>query len=252
MTGDFIDGITSYSRAFGYLRRENVWVYALIPSLIGMFLGGFALWSILEFSDNIGNWLTSRYPFDFGADVVATASVWISGLAMSAFTLLIFKYLILIISAPFMSPLSEKIEQMELGQSKRSGFNPAQLLSDLWRGLRISLRNIIREIGLTIVLLILGLFPLFSVFTPVLIFLVQAYYAGFGNMDYTLERYHGVRGSVQFVRKHKGLALGNGSIFMLAMTIPFIGVLLIIPLATIASTIETIKRLGNDQSLTNL
>jgi CysZ protein len=71
--------------------------------------------------------------------------------------------------------------------------------------------------------------------------LVQAYYAGFGNMDYTLERHYGYSESIQFVKKNKGVAIGNGIIFIIMLIIPVIGVILVLPLSVTASTTETIR-----------
>jgi CysZ protein len=74
-----------------------------------------------------------------------------------------------------------------------------------------------------------------------MIFLVQAYYAGFGNMDYTLERHYGYKESIQFVKRNRGLAIGNGVLFIAMLIIPIIGVILVLPLSVAASTTETIR-----------
>ena len=74
------------------------------------------------------------------------------------------------------------------------------------------------------------------------LFLVQAYYAGFGNMDYSLERHHSISGSIRFIRRNRWLAMGNGTVFMLLL-MTGIGFLFAPPLSTIAGTIEVVKRL---------
>ena len=142
-----------------------------------------------------------------------------------------------------MSPLSEKVENHLLGKSTTIKFSISQMLKDLLRGIRIALRNIIREIFYTLLLLLLGLIPFFSPFAPFLILAVQSFYAGFGNIDYTLERHLNVRNSIRLVRANKGLALGNGLVFMGLLAIG-IGFLIAPPLAAVAATIETTKRLG--------
>jgi len=140
-----------------------------------------------------------------------------------------------------MSPLSERIEQELTGQPKRTA-GTGQFVKDLVRGLRIALRNIIRELFYTLLLFLLGLIPIFSPFTAVLIFLVQSFYAGFANIDYTLERHFNIRNSVRFVRHNRWMAVGNGIAFMLLL-LTGIGFLFALPLGAVAATTETVKRL---------
>jgi CysZ protein len=64
------------------------------------------------------------------------------------------------------------------------------------------------------------------VVTGVLLIYVQSYYAGFGNMDYTLERYCNYSDTTKFVRNNKGTAVGNGFIFHLLLAIPIFGIML--------------------------
>ena len=77
-----------------------------------------------------------------------------------------------------------------------------------------------------------------------LLFLIQAYYAGFGNMDYTLERHYKFGESLRFVKNHKGLAIGNGIVFLLILLVPIIGVILVLPLSVTAASKNTVEVLN--------
>ena len=77
-----------------------------------------------------------------------------------------------------MSPVSEKIEahltNIQVHSHRKTSFK-----QQLWRGIRINIRNLAKEILLTIPILIFGLIPVIGMVSTVLLFLVQAYYAGF-------------------------------------------------------------------------
>jgi CysZ protein len=85
--------------------------------------------------------------------------------------------------------------------------------------------------------------PLVNIISSILLFFVQAYYAGFGNIDYTLERHFKYKDSIHFVRKHRGMAIGNGIVFILFLLIPIVGVILVLPLSVTAATTQTVKQL---------
>jgi CysZ protein len=121
------------------------------------------------------------------------------------------------------------------------------MLKDLIRGLRLAIRNIIRELFFTILLFLVGLIPLFSPFVSIAIFILQAYYAGFGNMDFTLERHFNVKGSVRFVRQHRGIAIGNGAFFLLLLFTGF-GFLVALPLGAVAAAQETVPHLSGNET----
>ena len=107
------------------------------------------------------------------------------------------------------------------------------------------------ELWLTAIILIISLVPVIGWFTSLLLFFIQAYYAGFGNMDYTLERHFKYKESLTFVRKNRGIAIGNGIVFMLFLLIPVVGVILVLPLSVTAASTETVKLL-NAQNRQNI
>lgn len=235
-------GITSYGKAFRIISKLGLWGYLFIPAILSLIIAviiGSTAWNL---SDDIGHFLINWYPWEIGLSIVEKVSTVFSGVLIVGLGLVLYKHLVIIISAPFMSPLSEKVENYLEGRSTNIQFSMTQMLKDLFRGLRMALRNIIREVFFIVLLLIVGLIPVFSPFVPFLIIAIQAFYAGFGNIDYTLERHFDVRNSVYFIRDHKGFALGNGLVFM-GLLFVGIGFLIAPPLATIAATIETTKRL---------
>jgi CysZ protein len=60
-------------------------------------------------------------------------------------------------------------------------------------------------------------------------------------MDYTLERHYNVKESVRFVKNNRGIAIGNGMVFMLVLLIPVLGIILVLPLSVTAASIETVR-----------
>jgi CysZ protein len=152
------------------------------------------------------------------------------------------------LSAPFMSPVSEKIEQHYYGDTKhlhRKTSNAEQLI----RGIRINVRNLLRELLITLPLLLLKFIPVVNIFSTFLLFIVQAYYAGFGNMDYTLERHLSYKESISFIRKNKGYAIGNGIVFMLFLLIPVLGIIIVLPLSVTAASKKAVQLMHNKQEL---
>ncbi len=239
----FANGILSYIEAFRLISKLRLWGYVLVPALISLLLGGLIGTSVWNFSDNVGGFLLHLYPFEWGQQIVSSVAAVFGGVLMAGSGLLIYKHAILMLSAPFMSPLSEKVENHLRGNTHSIKFSIPQMISDLLRGAKIALRNITREVFYMVLILVLGLIPFFSPISAILLILVQAFYAGFGNIDYTLERHFNLRESIQFVRANRGLALGNGLVFVGLLAIG-IGFLVAPPLGAVAGTIESVKRLG--------
>ncbi|MBX2926323.1 MAG: EI24 domain-containing protein [Saprospiraceae bacterium] len=240
---DFFAGISSYGDALKLINRLGLWGYLLAPGLISILIGIVIVGASWGLSDDLGNAIISLLSFLEGKKWAESAARIFSALLIFSFGLILFKQLVLALASPIMSPLSEKIERHLAGDDYHEvRFSIPQILQDMLRGLTIALRNIIRELFFTLLLLILGFIPVIGLATPVLIFLVQAFYVGFGNIDYTLERHFSVRDSVRFARSNRWLAIGNGTVFLLLL-FTGIGFLFALPLSTVAATVETTRRL---------
>ncbi len=242
MLSGFIEGITSYAKAFSLISKLKLWKHAMVPALLSLIFGGSIIFGAYSLSDNIGGWLISWYPWERGLSLLTKVATVFSGLLTGILGLLIYKYVILILVSPFMTPLSQKVEEHLTGQSFDEPFSVGKAIQDIIRGIRVSLKNIIKELFFVAGLFLFGLIPLLAPFTTALIFLVQSYYAGFGNMDYTLERHFNVKQSSQFVKRNRGFAIGNGVVFLGLLMIG-IGFVIAPPLATVAGTMGVSKRL---------
>ena len=242
MTQHILSGIKAYFGTFKILSQLGLWRYFWIPIFISVVIAIIIFTSAYGLSDDIGGFLSQWWTWDWGKQTVNLISEIFGGLLIIVFGFILYKHIVMALSAPFMSPVSEKIEAHLLGNSAEK-HRDTTFGEQLWRGIRINLRNLIMEILLTIPLLLIGLIPVIGLVSTVLIFLIQAYYAGFGNMDYTLERHFKYTESLNFVRKNKGLAIGNGIVFMFFLFIPVIGVILVLPLSVTAATIRTVELL---------
>lgn len=248
MFKDIFKGIKAYAGSLKLISELGLWKYFGIPILISMVIAALVLISAYTFADDFGYYFSKLWIWDWGKETFFFLSKILSGILILLVGITVYKHVVMALSAPFMAPVSEKIEAHLLGVDNHK-HRVTSFGEQLWRGIRINMRNLGMEILLTIPILIIGFVPILGFVSTVLLILTQGYYAGFGNMDYTLERHFNYSDSIKFVKQHRGLAIGNGIVFILFLLIPVIGIILVLPLSVTASTTETIELLKEQNKL---
>jgi CysZ protein len=246
MVQNIIKGLKIYTRAYGLISKLKLWTYFVIPMVISLIVFTVVFVSAYGLSNNLGDWIANIWIWETGKGPFTAISRFIGGLFVLIIGLVVYKHVILALSAPFMSPVSEKIEEYFTGKPAINR-NNRSFLEQLLRAVKLSTRNLLKELLYTIPILLLKFIPVINIFSTALLFLMQAYYAGFANMDYTLERHLSYKDSVAFVRANRGLAIGNGIGFLLLLFIPVFGIILILPLSVTSASIMSIHLLFNDK-----
>lgn len=211
--------------------RGSATKYILYTGLIALAIVSIMFWVIWSFSSWFGSQIVSWVPWDwakqtfFFSMLSSVALAWICWIAL--------KYILLIVSGPMLSVVSEKLEKRLANNSGMIGFSFATSAA---RTVRINTRNMTKELVLSIVLVASGLIPGLNMIALVLLFIVQAYFAGFGIMDYYLERHYTYKESLALVYQHKWAAIALGGIFTFLFLIPLIGVFVAPYLCTVAAT----------------
>lgn len=242
---DFMDGVISYSTAFKLIGRHNLWHYMVIPGIASLILGASILYSAYILSDDVSALLTSIYPSTWwGASIVANIATIFSWILLAITGILGYRIVLTALVSPFMSPLAARIQSELTGRPVYDppffSFTNFRLIL---RGIVLSLRNVLKELWFVVLLLTLGLIPVIGWVSAIAIFFVQSFYAGFGNLDYSLEKYYGIAESKKFADHYRGLAVGNGAAFLTLLTIPIIGLFIAPALSVAAATVETTKRI---------
>lgn len=239
MIQDFLSAIKKYFQAWRLIQKLNLWRYFFIPALISLLVAVLLSFAIYGWSDNIGRFLAQVYPFSYGKDWVTSLAEVIGALLILGIGLVLYKHIVMALAAPFMAPLSEKVEEYITGTKSKEFSNVDSLI----RGIRINTRNLIFELLIVIPCTLLSFIPVVGLVFTIISFATQAYYAGFGNIDYTLERHLNYRNSLNFVKQNRFTAIGNGTLYTLFLLVPFVGIILVLPVATVAATISTIDKL---------
>lgn len=189
----------------------------------------------------VGNYITSSLGGDLGSFVEHKMMGWIAGIpwldwasGTAGFVVRLFVrvlyyslfisfggYIVMVIMSPVYSWLSERTEAHLSGTEYP--FSLKQFLWEMGRGLLISFRCMFFQFFITLILFFCSFIPLVGWVTPVLAFVVSAYFYGFAFMDYAVERKRfRIRESVHYMRHNAGGVLAIGTIFTLSLMIPFI------------------------------
>ena len=248
MLKEIIISIQSYMHAHRFIIKHKLWKWILIPGLIYtiLFLGGIYLFwvssnSAIEFilqQSGAKSWLDNMQ--DSWVSFLFIMGQVILRLVLLLFYFSLFKFLFLIIGSPVFAYLSEKTESIMEGRAYPFSF--LQLLKDIGRGIKIALRNLLWQTVYVISILILSFIPVFGWVAPLVALMIECYYFGFSMLDYSSERNKlSSAQSIDFISRHKGLAIGNGIVFYSMHLLPIVGWLLAPSYAVIAATISLLS-----------
>ncbi len=247
--GGLFSGLGTYGRAFRIMSEYKLWRHTILPGLISVGVGMGLWYAAFEFgdyqADRLDHLLCENRADTWYCQSLDTVTDIIAGAIALVALFFLFRYVVMIVLSPFLSTLSERVEAALTGQQAPQT-SAADFVNDIIRGIRIALRNIWRELLFTVIITIVGVVLVVAApLVPILIFLVQAYYAGFGNIDYTLERKRfNVSQSVRFVRRHRLWAVGNGALFLGFIAIPVVGMFLGPVLGAVAATLSYLNASG--------
>ncbi len=238
--------------AHQFIIKHKLWKWILIPGLVYtiLFLGGmFLFWTssndAIEFlllRSGAKAWLDKMQ--DSWINFFFIVGQVILRLVLLLFYFSLFKYMFLIVGSPLFAYLSEKTENIMEG--KEFPFDIKQFLKDIGRAIKIALRNFLWQTVYLLAVLILSFIPLVGWIAPLVALLIECYYFGFSMLDYSSERNKlSSAQSIEFIGRHRGLAIGNGLVFYMIHFIPFLGWVLAPGYAVIAATISLLSARKN-------
>lgn len=248
-------GFSSYSNAVTFISEHKLGRYFLYPVIIMLVLFVASLFGIFQLSDALGEWLIGltglNEPGNEGMMGFLKGGIsFLLGIIIKIFLFFIYlwfqKYIVLILMSPVLALLSEKVDEIRTGQ--KYPFDTDQFIRDVVRGIGIALRNMLIEFAVIILCFFISWIPVIGWVTPVFLFFVSAYFYGFSMIDYTSERRKlSIGQSVAFIRRNKGLAIGNGMVYSLIFMIPFLGVIVAPVLGVVAATLGASKVVEKEQ-----
>jgi CysZ protein len=242
---EIVIAIQSFFDAHNFIIKHKLWKWILVPGIIYALLFMTGMYLFWNSSDNAITWLSRQIGIEGWlqkqrSDLLSFIFVMVGlmlRLILVFFYFSLFKYLFLIIGSPVFAYLSEKTSSIIEG--REFPFSFSQLVKDSWRGIRLALRNSLWQTVYVFSLLILSLVPLVGWITPLVALFVECYYYGFSMMDYSCERNKlSPSASIDFIGRHKGLAIGNGLMFYLMHGVLFVGWILAPAYAVIAATLS--------------
>ena len=248
MLKEIIIAIQSYYEAHHFIRKHRLWKWIVIPGVLYSLLFLVGMYFFWHSSNDAVTWLSHRIGLEGWLqreqNELLSFLFIIAGLILRIVLVLfyfsLFKYLFLIIGSPVFAYLSEKTASIL--ENKDFPISVSQLMKDIWRGIRIALRNTFWQTFYIFALLLLSLVPIVGAIAPLIALFIECYYYGSSMLDYSLERHKLSYGqSVDYISRHKGLAIGNGLIFFLMHGVIIIGWVLAPAYAVVAATLSLHK-----------
>lgn len=242
---DFFSSLKSYIRAHDIIFKNKLWPYLLIPGIMSVvYIFVLLLLSKIYLADISAYVMEHWIPEFMKGSYMSFITQVILWFAFVLTALISYKHVVMVIFSPLLATLSQVVEQI-VYNNPAPAFSWNQFFKDIIRGLVINIRIIFMTILLSIPAWIIVFIPIVgAIISPLLLLWIQAYYGGFGLVDYTLERkMYPVNKSVLFVHSHKSAVTSLGLWFTLLMMIPIIGWIAAPAYGTVAGTLVSLEKL---------
>lgn len=241
-------GLKIYFKVNRLVTKYKLWKIIVIPGILSIgymtFLMVLGIIYLPEISSYIDKNLMPQFLQGWVMRIALTTFLWLFLLIAGYIS---YREVVLILFAPVLGYLSEKVEVTVFGREPLP-FNLKNLFSDIWRSLRIETRSITRMLLITIAAWFFAFIPFIgAVIAPVIILLIQSYYGGLRFVDYTLERKrYSVQESAHFAKTNRPRIIGIGLGFTLLLMVPVIGWFLAPGYGTIAGTLGALEKINRN------
>lgn len=251
MVSEFFKGMGYFLTGLQFLlKHRSLWVMAIIPSIINIFVLGLTFWGAIESagyftegaSENIQEWKDGGF-WDQTLYYTCAGLLWMVDALWYILIPLIVAYIFSLVGKfifmPFMEVLSEKTEKIYLGHVVEKKFSIGRFLRELSVSVFNGLLVLICQVATSILLLPLHMVPVVG---SVLWFLIPGCF--FASMDYTdmnfIRRHYDISGRLQVWLDRKWRFLGFGFAFFFFLGTPILNILtgtFVIPVASVGGTL---------------
>src|SRR5690606_21248263 len=87
-----------------------LWKFFFVPALIGLVIGISIIVGAYYLATPLSTKISNAWPFSFWEETILSLSFFLAVIMILLFGMLLFKHVVMALSAPFMTPLSERIE----------------------------------------------------------------------------------------------------------------------------------------------
>lgn len=238
--------LESYRVAWGYLWRKeyrNILLFGFLFNILFLFATFICL---IKCNEILIYKIESVLDFDIFTNLKILQFIVKIAVFILVFLILlrIYKTILFILISPLLAYTAEKTEANISEQSFTFSFSI--FIKNIFRGIYISLRNMLLQFFMLFMILIFSLLPFVGLLTPWLATFINAYYVGFGLIDYRNELYgYNYTMSKNFISENKYFSAILGLIFNFLFWVPIFGTWVLPIWAVIAATIgskEIIKQ----------
>ena len=230
MLKELILAIRAYFSAHRFIVQHKLWKWMIVPGILYAYLfvlgmnyfsqsSSFFIESII-LKTGLKSWVDTLNN-DLIGFFITMGSFWL-WFTLLLFYFALFKYLFLILFAPFFAYLHLRIDAIK--NETAFVFNSKAYRKLIARALLLNVTNLLWQTVYLIPIVIICTLPIIGWFTPIFTILIECYFLGAAMLDYSLasEQKNKVAAAV-YVNNHKGLPIGNGLVFYLLHFIPIIG-----------------------------
>jgi CysZ protein len=217
-----------YWRTFRFIDKNRLWSFFLLPALLNLLLATGITYLAITTAGKLTHWAASQYGM---VAVQLSHQSFFGGMfllflriAVIFMFVKLYRYLILILFAPFMMRIAHRVQYINLGISTSNCSKPLHHLCG--RSVRVAIHSFALDLLFTFTiilasLLITWILPL----TPLIILLIESYFIGYTLIDYrnaVLELDE--KTSDRLINDHRGLATGVGLFFNVGLLVPVVGI----------------------------
>ncbi len=230
MLKELILAIRTYFSAHRFIVQHKLWKWMIVPGILYAYLfvlgmnyfsqsSSFFIESII-LKTGLKSWVDTLNN-DLIGFFITMGSFWL-WFTLLLFYFALFKYLFLILFAPFFAYLHLRIDAIK--NETAFVFNSKAYRKLIARALLLNVTNLLWQTVYLIPIVIICTLPIIGWFTPIFTILIECYFLGAAMLDYSLasEQKNKVAAAA-YVNNHKGLPIGNGLVFYLLHFIPIIG-----------------------------